>query len=111
MKEDDMAIESTPNYFTERGQAVSEIEASGLHLAEAELTDERLSMTPHVHEYDVSIYILDGVMVLHEPDTGLIHRLEPGSRTLVPAQTLHAESCPGPFTAVFGVSAEVSELS
>jgi quercetin dioxygenase-like cupin family protein len=104
-------IESTPGHFAERGQAVSEIEAAGLNLAEAELTQERLSLTPHVHEYDVSIYILEGMMELHEPDTGLTHLLESGSRTLVPAQTLHAESCPGPFKAVFGVSADVSQYN
>jgi quercetin dioxygenase-like cupin family protein len=104
-----MAIEFTPNHFTEREQAIGEIAEAGLNLAEAELTQEQLSGEPRVHDFDVSIYILEGAMELREPDTGLTHLLEPGSWTLVPAQTLHAESCPGPFKAVFGVSTELNQ--
>lgn len=102
-----MAIESTPDYFEHRDQAMSEIEAAGLKAVEADLTQDQLDLTPHTDDYGVSIYILDGVMELHDPDTGIIHRLERGSKTLVPAQTLHAESCPGPFKALFGLPADM----
>jgi hypothetical protein len=54
--------------------------------------------------------MLDGVLELDEPQTGLRHRLQAGSRALVPAGTLHAESCPGRFHAVFGVSVDPAPL-
>ncbi|MBW8785558.1 MAG: cupin domain-containing protein [Novosphingobium sp.] len=101
-----MAITFTPHHFTGRDAAVAEIEASGLRLAEAELSQAELTGAAHSHPYRVDIYLLEGVLELHEPDTGLDHRLEPGSMAIVPAGTRHAESCPGQFRAVFGVSVD-----
>lgn len=105
-----MTIELTPNHFTSREQAVSEIEAAGLFLTEAELSQKDLSPTAHTHPYRVDIYLLEGVLELHEPDTGHTHVLEAGSRAVVPAETLHSETSPGPFRAAFGVSADPAAI-
>lgn len=105
-----MAIEYTPGHFTGRDEAVAEIAANGLFLAEAELEPEQLTGAAHVHPYRVEIYVLDGHFDLQEPDTGRSYRLEPGSRTVVPADTLHAESCAGRFHAVFGVSEDPAPM-
>ena len=99
-----MAIEYTPGHFASRDEAIAEIAANGLFLAEAEIGPEQLTGAAHVHPYRVEIYVLDGCFDLEEPDTGRKYRLETGSRTVVPADTLHAESCAGRFHAIFGVS-------
>ena len=106
-----MAIEFTPDHFEHREQAMSEIEAAGLKALEADLTEVNLNPVPHSDDYGVSIYILDGIMNLHEPNAGRVHRLERGSKAIVPAQTLHAESCPGPFKALFGLPAEMAQAN
>jgi len=105
-----MAIEFTPGHFTGRDDAIAEIAANGLFLAEAELGPEQLTGAAHVHPYDVEIYVLDGCFDLEEPDTGCKYRLDAGSRTVVPADTLHAESCAGPFHALFGVSEDPAPM-
>jgi quercetin dioxygenase-like cupin family protein len=103
-------ITVTPDSFADRDEAIARIRGSGLHLAEAELSQEGLTGDPHVHPYDVDIYLLGGELRLHEPGLGRTHVLKPGTRALVPADTLHAESCPGRFHAVFGVSADPGPL-
>jgi hypothetical protein len=103
-------ITVTPHHFTGRDEAISRVRESGLYLAEAELSQAELTGAEHVHPYDVDIYVLDGVLELYEARTGLRHRLEAGSRAQVPAETLHAESCPGRFHAVFGVSVDPAPL-
>jgi hypothetical protein len=103
-------ITVTPDHFTEREQAISEIRESGLHLAEAELSQDDLTGSAHSHPYDVDIYLLEGVLELREPGVGLSHVLKAGSRAVVPAGTLHAETCPGRFHAVFGVSVDPATI-
>jgi hypothetical protein len=103
-------ITVTPSDFTGRDEAIARVRRSGLHLAEAELSQAELTGDAHTHPYDVDIYLLEGVLELHEPETGLRHRLEAGTRAEVPAGTLHAESCPGRFHAVFGVSVDPAPL-
>jgi mannose-6-phosphate isomerase-like protein (cupin superfamily) len=99
-----------PDHFEQREQAVAEIEAHGLYCAEADLSADDLSPTAHTHPYDVHIYVTKGEMELHEPDTGLIHRLEPGSMTVVPAGTAHSEHSVSGLHAVFGVSVDPAPL-
>ena len=101
-----MAIQVTPNHFTGREQALAAIAATGLRLVETDVRPENLSQTPHTHPYDVDIYILGGIMELHEPDTGRDYVLEAGTRALVPAGTLHWESSPGIFHAAFGLAVD-----
>jgi hypothetical protein len=103
-------ISVTPHHFAGRDEAIAQVRRSGLHLAEAKLSEAELTGTAHVHPYDVEIYIVEGVLELQEPGPGLRHQLEAGSRALVPAGTLHAESCPGRFHAVFGVSVDPAPL-
>jgi hypothetical protein len=105
-----MPIAFTPGHFTSRDEAVAEIAANGLFLAEADLEPEKLTGAAHVHPYRVEIYMIEGVFDLHEPDIGRSYRLEPGSRTVVPADTLHAETAPGRFHAVFGVSEDPAPI-
>lgn len=103
-------ISVTARHFTGRDEAIAQVRKSGLHLAEASLSEAELKGAAHRHPYDVEIYLVDGVLELEEPGTGLRHVLEAGSRALVPAGTLHAESCPGRFHAVFGVSVDPAPL-
>jgi quercetin dioxygenase-like cupin family protein len=103
-------ITVTPDSFADREEAVSKIRASGLHLAEAEMSQEGLTGSPHIHPYDVDIYLLEGELELDEPRRGLRHRLTAGTKALVPAGTLHAETCPGRFHAVFGVSVDPAPI-
>ena len=105
-----MAIEFMPGHFTSRDEAVAEIAASGLFLAEAEIEPDKLTGAAHVHPYRVEIYMLEGFFDLEEPDTGRSYRLEPGSRTVVPADTLHAESSSCRFHAFFGVSEDPAPI-
>ena len=105
-----MAIHHTPGHFRNRDEAVAEIAANGLFLAEAEIGSEALTGAAHVHPYDVEIYVIEGSFDLEEPDTGRKYRLDPGSRTVVPADTLHAESCAHRFHAVFGVSEDPAPM-
>jgi quercetin dioxygenase-like cupin family protein len=99
-------ITVTPQNFADRDGAIARIQATGLHLAEAEMSQAELTGAPHSHAYDVDICVVEGVLELQEPELGLKHVLTAGSRALVPAGTLHAESCPARFHAVFGVSVD-----
>jgi hypothetical protein len=99
-------IRVTQDSFASRDEAIALIRASGLHLAEADMGQEGLTGSAHIHPYDVDIYLLSGELELEEPRRKLRHRLTAGARALVPAGTLHAESCPGRFHAVFGVSVD-----
>jgi hypothetical protein len=103
-------ITVVPAQFSGREEAIALIEASGLFRSEAQLSQAELTGAPHTHPYDVDIYLLEGVLELHEPNSGQVHQLEKGSRAFVPAGTLHAETCPGPFRAVFGVSVDPEPL-
>jgi hypothetical protein len=103
-------ITVAPDHFAGRDEAISQIGESGLYLAEAELSQDDLTGSAHVHPYRVDIYLLEGVLELDEPNVGLRHVLKPGAKAVVPAGTLHAESCPGRFHAVFGVSADPAPI-
>ena len=99
-------ITFTPKHFAGRDEAIAQINESGLYLAEAEISQDGLTSDAHVHPYQVDIYLLDGVLELDEPDAGQRHVLKAGSKAVVPSGTLHAETCPGRFHAVFGVSVD-----
>ena len=103
-------ITLTPRHFAGREEAIAQIRESGLYLAEAEISQDELTGDAHVHPYQVDIYLLNGVLELNEPNAGLRHLLEAGSKAIVPAGTLHAETCPGRFHAVFGVSVDPATI-
>jgi len=106
-----MTIEVTPNHFTLREEAISEIESDGLFVVDADVSPDKLIPTPHVHAHRVDIYLLDGVLELHEPDTGHTYLLKVGSKAVVRAGTLHSERSPATFRAAFGVSVDPSTLN
>jgi hypothetical protein len=106
-----MTIDVTHNHFTLRAQAVSEIQSDGLYFIEADVDLDRLIPTPHVHPHRVDIYLLAGILELHDPGAGRTHRLEAGSKAIVRAETLHAESSPAGFRAAFGVSVDPRTLT
>jgi quercetin dioxygenase-like cupin family protein len=110
-EEHNMTIEVIPSHFTRREQAISEIESDGLFLVDAEISPDKLAPTAHVHAYRVDIYLLEGVLELHEPDTGRTHVLKAGSKAIVPAETLHLERSPAVFRAAVGVSVDPSTLN
>lgn len=103
-------ITFTPQQFTGRDEAIAQIRESGLYLAEAEFSQDELTGDVHVHPFQVDIYLLEGVLELDEPDAGLRHVLEAGSKAVVAAGTRHAETCPGRFHAVFGVSVDPAPI-
>ena len=99
-----MTIQVTPNHFTRLEEAVSEIKSDGLRCLETEIAPDQLAREAHVHPYSVDIYMLEGSLELFEPDTGRTHRLEVGTKAVVPAQTLHKEHTPAGFRALVGLS-------
>ena len=101
----------TVQHSVSRDEAIASFESSGLHLVEGQFSAADLSGDPHSHPYDVDIFVIEGSIVLDEPKTGLRHDVHPGTRITVPAGTVHAESCPGLFKAVFGASVDPSQLS
>ena len=101
-----MAVESIPNHFTQREQAIAEIKADGLFLSETDVPADRLILTAHVHPHRVDIYMLEGVLELTDPETGRTHVLKAGSKATVRADTPHAEHSPAGFRAAFGVSVD-----
>jgi quercetin dioxygenase-like cupin family protein len=105
-----MTITMQLNHFERREQALAEIENDGLHCAEADIAPNDLTPTAHTHPFDVHIYVTQGSMRLHEPDTGRIHVLEPGSMTVVPAGTAHSEQSEAGLHAVFGLSVDPGPL-
>lgn len=105
-----MTIEVTPGHFTGPEEAVAQIKSDGLRCVETEIRPDQLAREPHVHPYSVDIYMLEGVLELYEPDTGRTHRLKPGTKAVVPAQTLHKEYTPSGFRAVVGLSHDPSTL-
>jgi len=45
-----MAIAVTTNHFSHREQAISEIQANGLRLIEADVAEDKLDARPHAHQ-------------------------------------------------------------
>ncbi|MDG2004022.1 MAG: cupin domain-containing protein [Novosphingobium sp.] len=103
-------ITCTARHFSGRDEAIAEIKQSGLHLAETELTPDELTGEAHDHPYGVEIYLLEGVLVLDDPATGKSHKLEAGSKAVVPADARHTETCSGPVRAVFGLTIDPAQL-
>ena len=101
-----MPIEVNLRHFSCREEAMAAVAADGLRCLETEISPDRLAREPHEHPYSVDIYMLEGELELYEPDTGRTHRLEPGSKAVVPAHTLHKENTPAGFRAVIGLSHE-----
>jgi quercetin dioxygenase-like cupin family protein len=106
-----MAIHVTPRHFTGLEQAASQIESDGLFFLDAHISPDQLTPTAHVHPYPVELYILEGIFELHEPETGLTHRLEPGTKAVVPADTPHAEYSHEGFRAAIGLPADPAHLN
>ena len=94
------------NQFADRDEAVALIRDTGWRMAEAQLSQADLTGAAHAHPYDVDIFLLEGVLELNDVEASTTHRLERGSRALVPAGTQHSESCPATFHAVFGLSVD-----
>ncbi len=105
-----MTIEVTTNHFTQREQAISEIQSDGLFLTEVDVMLGDLDPAPHVHNYRVDVYVLDGVFELREIDTGRTHLVKAGSKAVVPPGTLHSEGASA-FRAAIGLSVDPSTLN
>ena len=99
-----MSIALSPHHFSQRDEAIAEINSDGLRCLETEIAPDQLAREAHAHPYSVDIYMLEGELELYEPDTGRTHRLEVGTKAVVPAQTLHKEFTPAGFRAVVGLS-------
>jgi hypothetical protein len=104
-----MAIEFLPGHFADRDDATASLKGRGLKCFESDITPASLTGEAHVHPYDVEIYMLGGVFELTDCDAARTHRLEAGSKTIVPANTRHAEFSPAGFSAVFGVSGDLGD--
>jgi len=100
-----MAIEVRINHFAHRDQAISEIQASGLRLIEADVAADKLDPQSHAHPYQVDIYVLDGTFELRDMDTGHTHFITAGSKATVPAGANHSEG-PSAFRGAFGIAGD-----
>lgn len=105
-----MSIVVTPNHFARPEQAIAEIKSDGLFYVEADIAPDDLAKSPHLHAYSVDIYLLEGVLELHESESGRTHRLEAGSKAVVPADTLHQEHTAAGFRAAIGLSVDPGSL-
>ena len=105
-----MAVQSADNHFTTREQAIAELEAAGLHWLEADLIATAPDTVPHAHDYDTHVYVQDGAIELHEPDTGLVHRVERGGRITIPAGVRHC-GVHGGYRGVLGLSVDPASIA
>lgn len=69
-------------------QVLAEMTREGFAAAVKDYASERTE--PHRHEYDVSLYVIEGEFTIIEPD-GAIHHIGPGDRAFVGRGTAHAE--------------------
>lgn len=99
-----MAIEAVLACFSDRGDAIADIEGRGRRWIESQVTPDKLNAAAHAHPFDVELFLLEGTLDLDDPEAGMTHRLQAGSRLWVPAQTLHAEHSPQGFRAIVGMA-------
>src|SRR5882762_1141897 len=101
-----MTIQSWNNYFTRREQALAEIEAAGLVLIEVDLRQEEIDLKPHQHDYAGYFYVLEGVLEVHETDTGAVHKVPEGGKVVVDYGTRHAGAHFG-YRALIGATVDL----
>ena len=69
-------------------QVLAELAREGFTAAVKDYAPDRTE--PHPHEYDVSLYVIEGEFTIIEPN-GVIHHIGPGDRAFVGRGTAHAE--------------------
>ncbi len=66
--------------------------------------------TAHWHSFDAEFYVLAGHLTLTDVENQVVHDCPAGTRVVVPARTLHAESSTGGYTIVLGTSVPPAEF-
>lgn len=84
-----MTIETSSGHSISEAEAIAEMARDGF-AAEAKNYGPG-SNEPHAHDYDVRLYILEGIFKVTDADTGQVHSFGPGDKASVPAGTRHAE--------------------
>ena len=59
------------------------------------------STEPHAHDYDVRLYIVEGIFRVTDADSNRVHSFGPGDKVFVGAGTRHSEDH-GPLRMVVG---------
>lgn len=88
-------------YFSDRTEAVAEIQDNQLHVMEFDVPSVDNSV--HWHRFDATLYLLEGTLSLTEGATGEVHRVTVGDKVMLPEGTLHAERSEG-YTVLLGSS-------
>jgi hypothetical protein len=88
-----MTFSVTPHAFTTEAEARAEIDAAGWYPMLRDVQPEH--NTPHYHDFDSVIFVLDGSMDFFEVETGIHHRCGPGSRVEDSGPNVHREEHDG----------------
>ncbi|MFT5612647.1 MAG: hypothetical protein ACI9WC_003547 [Arenicella sp.] len=96
------------NHFTNEAEAVATIKKAGFFPAILDI--DPVTNTPHWHDFDSMLFVLDGQLMITNDVSGEVCVLEPGDRVDWPARLLHHENHKD-FRAVFGFSVDPTTLS
>jgi hypothetical protein len=102
-----MTFSVTPNAFTTEDEAQSEIDAAGWFPLISVVEPEH--NTPHYHDFDSVIFVLEGSMDFFEVETGIHHRCGPGSRVEDFGPNVHREEHDG-YRALVGFKQDPAVL-
>jgi len=104
-----MTITVEHKYFEKEDEAVSEIQAAGLHMAKDDLAPSE--GTPlHWHDADIHVYITEGVFRFQDPATGEVHECVAGTKFRIPPRTLHIEEAHNGYSAIIGLSVPPDQI-
>ncbi|MEM1110457.1 MAG: hypothetical protein AAGI11_00995 [Pseudomonadota bacterium] len=94
-------MQATFSSFTTEAEAIAELEAAGYQHMTIDFPAE--ANDTHWHDFDATIYILDGSVELTDGVTGEATLCTAGSKVSAPAGCLHRETTDG-YRAIIGVS-------
>ena len=96
------------DYFTKQEEALAEIEAAGLHPITIDFEAETVG--DHWHDFDATLYILEGTLNVTDVETGESCSCPPGTRLVAKAGVLHREQHDG-YKALIGLSVDPAKLT
>ena len=96
------------NHFSTEEEAVAEINAAGYGPMTLEFEPEKNEN--HWHDFDATLFVLEGELTLTEAESGETCVCGPGTRLIAKAGVLHREEHRG-YKAVIGFSIDPSTLT
>lgn len=85
-----MKIKVDKAYFNSRSEVMHDIAQCGTWPT-TYVSGTTKAATPHWHEYDVHVYIMEGNTYFLDADTREKHQVSQGDKIIIPARKLHAE--------------------